>query len=172
MSMPGLTQSTRGLTSLNVPDDKAMVISSLTLQQYHDICDWDLSLTRTVLVSTDLTVNLGAVFGCYSGDQLEASAEIASLPDGAVGWDDWYGAEGKVINNGWIRYFIFFVRKTIYPNHIHSSFNSGDVVNKILSVAMFCRGLGRPWLSQANQIFRHLQITSNFEKYCTFLTHH
>jgi hypothetical protein len=97
----------QGITSLDTADQAATVIDSLTLEQYHDICYWELSRRRTVAISTDITVNLGVVLAC-SSDQFQDSVEIVSLPDVKINCNDWYGAAGEAIDNGWTRYLIWF----------------------------------------------------------------
>jgi hypothetical protein len=84
---------------LDVPDQEAKVVDSLTLNQFHGICYWDLSRFRTITIS-DVTVNLGAVLACSQG---EALAEIAFLPDVKVTMDGRCGAKGEVMKNGWTR---------------------------------------------------------------------
>jgi hypothetical protein len=93
----------KGISSLNAPDQEAMVIDSLTLEQYHNICSWNLSQTQTITISTNVTVNLGAVFTCSPEDQLQDWMEIVFLPDVETHWIGWNGAEGEVMDNSWIR---------------------------------------------------------------------
>jgi hypothetical protein len=85
---------------MNGPGPETVVIDSLTLYQYHGICHWNLSHRRIVSISPDVTVNLGAVIACASGDQLQGWVEVASLTDVDC---HWYGAEGEVMKDGWIR---------------------------------------------------------------------
>ncbi|KAJ6462916.1 hypothetical protein C8R45DRAFT_1080519 [Mycena sanguinolenta] len=127
-------------------------INSLTPEQYHRICDFNLAQHRHFDLSASTTVNLGAVFHCPS-DRVEDSTEIAFLPTAETPcYDDWMvsgGGTRKVMLNGWAR------------------FPAGDVFNNTLSV--FC-GISRytdrhTWPSQANHIFHRLHIMSNFEHY-------
>ncbi|KAJ6462832.1 hypothetical protein C8R45DRAFT_523594 [Mycena sanguinolenta] len=133
------------------------LIDSLTLVQYHFICTLNLRQYRRFDLSASTTMNLGAVFHC-SSDLLEDSNEIAFLPTAQGPWiDNWTiseGGTGEVMPNGWTR------------------FQAGYVFNNTLPV---CCGISRStdwytWLSQANHIFRHLHIMSNFEEY-VFLHH-
>jgi hypothetical protein len=162
----------QGFTSLNAPGQEAMVIESLTLEQYHRICYWNLSHRRkhlpSISITPDVSVNLGAIIGCSSSDQLQDWMEIASLPDVEVHWCDWYGEDGEDLEDGWTRYFIRYAWKVIYSNHVYSSLNSWDVSTKTLATNMYWYGSALSWLSQANRIFRCLQITSNFENYRAF----
>jgi hypothetical protein len=87
----------------------AMAIDTLTLEQYHKICFWNLSRRRNLYCSVSATVNLNAIIACPSGDRLEDSVEIAFLPDAEVGLGDWRTATGKVMEGGWTRYYNFIL---------------------------------------------------------------
>jgi hypothetical protein len=93
----------RGITFLDMPDQEAQVIDSLTLNQFHEICYRDLSRYRTITISNDVTVNLGAVFACSPSDQFEDWREIVSLPYVGGSVAHWCGAKGEVMENGWTR---------------------------------------------------------------------
>jgi hypothetical protein len=94
----------QGITSLNATEEEeATVIKSLTLEQYQEICLLNLSRTRTLNISADVTVNLGGVFACSSEYQYKDCVEIASLPDVEIYWRDWNRARGEVTQNGWTR---------------------------------------------------------------------
>jgi hypothetical protein len=61
----------QGISYLNAAEqDETKVIDSLTLEQYHEICFWNLSQIRTVAIYTDATVNPGALLVCSSDDQV------------------------------------------------------------------------------------------------------
>jgi hypothetical protein len=159
----------QGFTSLNAPGQEAVVINSLTLEQYHQICYWNLSHRRIISISPEMTVNLGAIIPYFSTGQLQDWVEIALLPDVDPRCGGWRGADGEVLEDGWTRCFICFTWKAIHSNHVHSSFNSNNLLNCTLSANMWY-DQGCCWLSQANHIFTCLGITSNFENYCTFQT--
>jgi hypothetical protein len=158
----------QGFTSLDLPGQQAMAIDALAFEQYHDICDLNLSHRQTITISTDITVNLGGVIACSSSDQLQDWAEVASLPDVEVHCSGWHGADGEVLEDGWTRYFIRFTWEVIYANHVYSSFNTSEVLNKTLWARMACYGNELAWLPQANHIFSRLQIVSNFQDYRRF----
>ncbi|KAF7330666.1 hypothetical protein MSAN_02451900 [Mycena sanguinolenta] len=126
-----------------------MFIYSLTLEQYHSICDWNLGKHRRFDLSASTTVSLGAVFHCPS-DPLEDSVEIAFLPSAeAPRLGEWTTLErgtGKVMPNGWTR------------------FQSGDVIDNALYLSFTIFPDRHTWLSQANHIFRRLHLF-NFEDY-------
>ncbi|KAF7377023.1 hypothetical protein MSAN_00120400 [Mycena sanguinolenta] len=142
-----------GIYGLNADAETiSRFIDSLTLEQYHYICDWNLRQYRHIAISASTTVNLGAVFH-YSGNLLKESMEIAFLPSTEAptlcNWTIFGGSTRQVMPNGWTR------------------FQSGEVFNNTLFISLYILGNAddHPWLSQANHIFRSLNITSNFEDY-------
>ncbi|KAF7337105.1 hypothetical protein MVEN_02148100 [Mycena venus] len=139
----------QGCQSLNTPDQQAMVGESLTLEQYHSICRWDLSQNQTFTIPTASTVNLGAVISYSSGNLYEDSVEIASLSDVFIPQGCWESSEepiGEVMEDGWTRCA------------------STDVLNNSIELRMWSPH-AEAWLSQANHIFSCLQISSNFQDY-------
>ncbi|KAF7368452.1 hypothetical protein MVEN_00168300 [Mycena venus] len=124
-----------------------MVLGSVSLQQYHSICCYNLARCRIITVSTSATINLGGILPNFSQHQVEISSEIAFLPDLDVKIGRWLGAAGLIMKDRWTR------------------FDSTDVANCTLSANIGSYALGWTWLSQANHIFTRLNITSNFEKY-------
>ncbi|KAJ6525997.1 hypothetical protein B0H19DRAFT_1197632 [Mycena capillaripes] len=99
-----------------------------------------------------MTVNLGAVVSCPSGNPVEDSVEISLLPNVEVSTWRWYNhrdrAAGNTMGNGWIR------------------FSSGDTFDRTFIMEGSTNIVPwLSWLSQANHIFSRLQITSNFENY-------
>ncbi|KAF8173521.1 hypothetical protein K438DRAFT_1850278 [Mycena galopus ATCC 62051] len=146
----------QGIKSLDISDQEAMVINSLTLAQYHKICDWDLAKPRYIPISAPVTVTLGTVvdMSCSCDDDQVGTSleEVAFLSDVLLqpfpdDWESSDGAEGEITDNGWTR------------------FNADDVVNTTiwqnLRQSLHCEY----WLSQANHVFSRLGITSNFENY-------
>jgi hypothetical protein len=100
--------SLEGITSLDALDQEAKVIDSLTIERYHSICCFALSLPRSFYISTDVTVNLGRIIVVPSSDQPEGPVEIAFLPDVDIEVESWRGAQGMAMEDGWTRYFICF----------------------------------------------------------------
>lgn len=49
-------------------------------------------------------MTLGAVVARTPDGPLEGLVEIASFSDVESDWDDWSGAEGEIMDNGWTRY--------------------------------------------------------------------
>jgi hypothetical protein len=90
----------------------AMAIDTLTLEQYHQICYWNLSQRRVLYCSASATVNLNTRITCPSGDRLEDSVEIALLPDAQLCLGKWAAtdrATGEVMEGGWTRYYDFIL---------------------------------------------------------------
>ncbi|KAJ6526059.1 hypothetical protein B0H19DRAFT_1385801 [Mycena capillaripes] len=125
-----------------------MVIDSLTVDQYHHICYWELSRFRSASgFAPTMTVNLRAIIFC-SGNQLEDSFEVALMPDVEVFRGPWNasGTLGEIMEDGWTR------------------FSSSEVSGTTICFQMWSHP-SMSWLSQANHIFSRVQITSNLEDY-------
>jgi hypothetical protein len=89
-----------------------MVVESLTMQNYHDICFLNLSQYRTISISTSTIVNLGAIISCSPGFPLKDPVEIAYTPNvrpRVFGWLTSEGVEGVVMEDSWTRYFGSFL---------------------------------------------------------------
>ncbi|KAF7337103.1 hypothetical protein MVEN_02147900 [Mycena venus] len=139
----------QGCQSLNTPDQQAMVSESLTLEQYHSICRWDLRQYQIFTISASSTVNLGAVMSYPPGNLYEDSVEIASLSDVFIHQDRWKISEksiGEAMEDGWTRCI------------------STDVLNKSIELMAWSPHV-EVWLSQANHILSCLDISSNFYDY-------
>ncbi|KAJ7803167.1 hypothetical protein B0H13DRAFT_2494643 [Mycena leptocephala] len=128
---------------------ETIIISSLTLLEYHQTCALNLRRCRYFLACPHAVVKAGAIFACSSSAQLDESAEIAFLPSPVhyVGsWSIDRGVLGKTLVNGWTRY------------------SACDVSGlKLYSLTFFW--YVHQWLSQANHVFSRLRITSNYDGY-------
>ncbi|KAF7374230.1 hypothetical protein MSAN_00305800 [Mycena sanguinolenta] len=144
----------RGLRFLSGENPEATIIAALPLNHYHDICRWEFSTRRYILVPPSATVNIGSVLHCPSDDTFDDVVEIAWLPNAALpSYGGWYGSgdwscfgELMIMADGWTR---------LKSNHIVDR-------TMWLSVRAWNYEL---WLSQANHIFTTLQISSDFEDY-------
>ncbi|KAF7377046.1 hypothetical protein MSAN_00122700 [Mycena sanguinolenta] len=125
-------------------------IDSLTLEKYHRTCDLHLGQHRCLTISAATTINLGAVFHCPGGP-LEDSVEIAFLPSAEASrlgeWTTLKGGTGEVMPDGWNRS------------------QSGDVINRSFYLTLDISSNLSTWLSQANHIFRRLNIMCDFQDY-------
>ncbi|KAJ7706601.1 hypothetical protein B0H16DRAFT_1746865 [Mycena metata] len=136
------------VTPLSVTD--IIAIESLGLAQYHNICSWYLSRYRQHnFISTSATVHIGAVTSWPSGHQYEEHVEIALLAEIDVSYTSWRildDEKGDLMGNGWTRY------------------RADDVFNTRIMLEVYSID-PEGWLSQANHVFSHLEITSNLEDY-------
>jgi hypothetical protein len=102
-----------GIKPSEALNQEAMAIEFLTLEQYHEICYWNLSRLRHLYCSTSATVNLNTIIVCPSEDRLEDSVEIALfLPNEEVYlgyWSTTLGAYREVVEGGWTRYYNFIL---------------------------------------------------------------
>ncbi|KAF7352060.1 hypothetical protein MVEN_01168700 [Mycena venus] len=136
----------QGIFSLSAPNTETMVIDTMMLETYHDICSKSLRRFRKLTMSLSGTANIPAVLRYSPSGLLEDSVEIAALPNVAAhhaGWNAY--AAGEVMENGWTR------------------FRSCEAANGSFRLVKWSNL--EFWLSQANHIFTRLQITSNFKDY-------
>jgi len=141
------------IKSLDVPNLEATVIEFRTLEEYHEICYWNLSQTRSLSTSTLSAVNLGAIILCSSGNEVENGAEITTLQNIRLRvYENRWSIDGRPLRcingKGW------------------TYCTSGDVLGTKIQLWLWAPHT-EAWLSQANHIFNRLQITSNFENYFT-----
>ncbi|KAJ7927332.1 hypothetical protein B0H13DRAFT_2653618 [Mycena leptocephala] len=140
------------LFSLNVPHMEAMVIDSLTLEQFHAIFCWDRS-TRCTRSKNERTVHLGAIL-VKSGSDWDYLDEVVSSANIRIDYHAWQAIQGwrdtstrgEVTEDGWTR------------------FNSCDVSDD-MRISLCLEQHSESWLSQANHIFSRLGITSDFTDY-------
>ncbi|KAJ7928330.1 hypothetical protein B0H13DRAFT_1968361 [Mycena leptocephala] len=138
------------LSQLEPPED-SNIIESIPLDLYHRICAWHLYQFRMFPVSTNVSVQLGAVIFC-PGSEIEYSNEISCMPDIKIfnfGWWHNFRLEAlSVVEGGWTRV------------------NSSDIGNWgcfILEIQADVEQDG--WLAQANHIFDRIGITSDYHDY-------
>ncbi|KAF7370102.1 hypothetical protein MSAN_00640200 [Mycena sanguinolenta] len=146
----------QGLNFLTGKNTEATIIDSLTLYQYHSICYWEFSTTRSMSISTSAAVNLGSVIHCPRGNSFDDMVEIAHCRTlrrliveevtHESHWNTERSIVGQVMADGWTR-----------------------AVNTKIWLKLSSQYY-RFWLSQANHIFTRLQISSDFQDY-VFLDH-
>jgi hypothetical protein len=102
--------------SLNVPNTEAMVIGSLTLEEFHMVCARDLARGCPRSFVTPVTVHLGAVLvssGSSDPDYLNEIVSSSNIRIDSLHWrtfhrrDNNLGARGEVTEDGWTRYSYF-----------------------------------------------------------------
>ncbi|KAJ6566371.1 hypothetical protein B0H19DRAFT_1232588 [Mycena capillaripes] len=136
--------NTQRVPSWNAPNKEAMIIESLTLRNYHQICTFHLPRSRGSTISGPIHANLGTAVFWLSANRFEDSIGIAFSPN-VMGyhrqWQATGGASGER-TEGWMR---------------------------TLKLACWLSGIHcLSWLSQANYIFSCLHMLSKFED-CGFL---
>ncbi|KAJ6512529.1 hypothetical protein C8R45DRAFT_890260 [Mycena sanguinolenta] len=143
--------SQQGLQFLAGKNSEATIINTLTMNQYHSICYWGVSVLRSMSISPSVSVNIGSVFNYASEDSFDDMVEVARLPNARlsphVSWENGEeGAHGELMANGWTR------------------FNLDHIIEDEFSVGLWL-DRNNFWLSQAHHIFTSLQVVSNFHDY-------
>ncbi|KAF8193540.1 hypothetical protein K438DRAFT_835699 [Mycena galopus ATCC 62051] len=144
-----------GSFALEDPNFEAMIISSITEDDYHRLCSrYPMVQSRDLTISTQATIRPGAIIFC-STPQPEALFEIAHCPHLAFEASAWNntgeatGRAGTVMANSWIRYSY---------RGAHADYIDADMW-------AFTAGNTKPWMTQANHIFSRLRTTSDFDNY-------
>ncbi|KAJ6549765.1 hypothetical protein B0H19DRAFT_1378597 [Mycena capillaripes] len=119
----------------------SMIIKALPLMVYHDICSINLNHHRLVSIPTHTSVQPGSVIRCSPSSQHPDCIEIASLPEfvGIFPWND----SDEFKEDEWTR----------------------DVFNTTIKLRAYVEQKSETWLTQANNIFGRLGITSNRKDY-------
>ncbi|KAF7337136.1 hypothetical protein MVEN_02151600 [Mycena venus] len=140
-----------GVHSLRISNTEAMVIDTLTLEGYYNVCALILSRMHSVVLSLSMIVNVGAVVFWPEDDVLEHWVEIASLADAEIHVFLWHShgkGYGEKLENGWTR------------------FRSEDIIAWNISLLIEIQWEDfKFWLSQANHIFSCLEIMSELGDY-------
>lgn len=88
---------------LNASGQEVGIIAALMLEQYHDICYWELSLVRRIFSSSAAPLNMGSVY-YSSADESGPFFEIATFARVEI-LSRWQGDFRELMEDGWIRYF-------------------------------------------------------------------
>lgn len=158
----------------SAPNREVMAIDCLPLQVYHQLC-YSYPVESAFLPAFT-SVNLGAMvswphsrhpwrqidsstFTVQLCNFLEDCVELAAVQCININSSGWFGGDegGVVIPNGWTRCSTHSVMSS-YP------------VAAFLEFRCLDRDVSS-WLSQANHIFKRLQITSNFRDYGKLSNH-
>ncbi|KAF7344090.1 hypothetical protein MVEN_01698700 [Mycena venus] len=150
--------STRSLLS---PPPTSEIIGSISLVDYHRLCNWCLYWERALINAKNLPVQLGSI--CHaSGLEFERSFEVAFSPNFKVidgGWsradpniqDNWewitFEEGTSILENGWIR-----VNSACVAHEYQRRVSPHDVCSE-------------GWLAEANHIFNSLDIRTNHQDY-------
>ncbi|KAJ7664147.1 hypothetical protein B0H17DRAFT_303547 [Mycena rosella] len=139
---PWINETVSG--SLLRPHQQSEMIASMSLQNYHHICSFDLSLPHLFSIPKHGSVKLASVTR-VAVPPYEGLIDAAFIPD-YRGFDSGW-VEGEIPENGWTRITSDEVVDDAYERSISN-----------------CQPLGS-WLSQANNIFRNLNIDSDYQDY-------
>ncbi|KAJ7017089.1 hypothetical protein C8F04DRAFT_1157758 [Mycena alexandri] len=128
---------------------EAVAIDSLTLEQYHLICQ-SLVRNRVNTLSLCATVSPGSIISGSSLDEYGNCVVVACLTAESLWpspwWTSWGRQDGEVGEDGWTRY------------------EAEDVSGTEIHCCMRYFNL-QAWLSQANHVFHRRQITFNLDDY-------
>ncbi|KAJ7203531.1 hypothetical protein GGX14DRAFT_461415, partial [Mycena pura] len=153
--------SARQSGSMDPPRDSE-IITSMSHNDYHDICYWHLCHFHQFLISRKIPVTLGSI-SYLCGPHYEASLKIAVTPNPKINDSGWCTMD-QVIYQGW--------------NPIHLD-ERGAVIMENGWIRLNCDAIeeeyrrricvdpssARSWLAHANHIFNYLDVTSNLERY-------
>ncbi|KAJ7509085.1 hypothetical protein B0H11DRAFT_2270607 [Mycena galericulata] len=135
-------------------DQESAMISTLTLEQYHQTCSIYLVRKSEKEDTRNHNIQLGAVY-CSGGD---GHQEIAHIPNSLVlipnVWEIF--AEDRslvVMDNGWTRF-----TPPCYEQ-------IGNAPSLWLYTSYGSDKLAQGWLSQANYVFRQYPVTAHYENY-------
>ncbi|KAF7344250.1 hypothetical protein MVEN_01716300 [Mycena venus] len=152
-------------TSLLNPPPATEIITSMSLNDYHNICSWDLDQLRNFTISTHVPIRLGSIRQS-SGAEYENSFEIAF----ASNWeavDHGWRTEDLIVEGCWTR--ITLEEGTSILENGWTRVNSADVADEYLRRIYSKDSCSEGWIAQANHIFNSLNIKSDFENH--FLVH-
>jgi hypothetical protein len=102
------------------PNSETIVIHSLGLEEYHEICYWNLGRWQTFPVSMQAELHLGAVVYSPSGSELDGLVEIAFLPDANLYIGRWSDnrAVGDTMEDDWTRCTFHSCLDLSLANHV------------------------------------------------------
>ncbi|KAF7353263.1 hypothetical protein MSAN_01514200 [Mycena sanguinolenta] len=137
--------------SLDAPDLEDVIISSLSEDQYHEICFWPSSARfQSFQVSTEHPVGPG-IFQLDSqyATCVRITEPLQMLPEEELHWKNYGGVPDELLPNSWIRYD--FPRMFALELELNLRFLSYEI--------------RKAWLAQANHIFAELQELEHIEDY-------
>ncbi|KAF7353272.1 MFS general substrate transporter [Mycena sanguinolenta] len=137
--------------SLDAPDSEDAIISSLSEDQYHEICSQpSVAQFQQLQVSTEHPVGPG-IFRLDSqhGTFVRITEPLQILPDEELDWSNHGNGPDELLPNSWIRYN--FPRMFALKLELNLWFLSYEIQ--------------KAWLAQANHIFAEIQEPENVEDY-------
>ncbi|KAF7353294.1 hypothetical protein MSAN_01517400 [Mycena sanguinolenta] len=143
--------------SLDAPDSEGAIISSLSQDQYYELCS-GLPIARLLRfqISTQYAVGQGIL---RSDSQRGTCVRITGplvLPEKELYWDDYNGrAAGELLPNSWIRYDSRRIR----------TLDRQCGLELELQLLLPSHEIQKAWLAQATSIFTELQEETHVEDY-------
>ncbi|KAJ7609304.1 hypothetical protein B0H17DRAFT_19912 [Mycena rosella] len=127
------------------PNQHSDILADISIREYHEICHKSLSKHLELSISPHTSLKLGTVYR-FLGANYDSPVEVAFVECTDLGWENLnVTVPGQIMGDGWICIPSAEVQHK-YPYSIDAG-NAGE------------------WLSQANHIFKCLDITSNYEDY-------
>ncbi|KAJ6449986.1 hypothetical protein C8R45DRAFT_1128491 [Mycena sanguinolenta] len=152
-------------TSLLNPPPVTEIITSMSLNNYHSICSWDLGQVRNFTISTHVPIRLGSIRQS-SGAEYEKSFEVAFASD----WeavDHGWRTEDLIVEGCWTQ--ITLAEGTSVLENGWTRVNSAEVADEYMRRIYSEDSCSEGWLAQANHIFKSLNTKPNLENH--FLVH-
>ncbi|KAJ7162758.1 hypothetical protein C8R43DRAFT_306342 [Mycena crocata] len=136
------------------PDRENMIISALSINEYHKICCLFMALVESVSIPKRCTIQLGAVMRTSGFHHVDHMVDIGCVVDCTLDDSGWHMSTASSddpptavgMSNGWTRF-----------NSRRMSTNI--TVHRDIRCSQEC------WLAQANYIFDRINITGNHENY-------
>ncbi|KAF7353163.1 hypothetical protein MSAN_01503800 [Mycena sanguinolenta] len=135
--------------SLDAPGSEDMIISSLSEDQYHELCSQpSMARHHYFQISTEYPIGL-AIFRLDSqyGTSVRITEPLQLLPQEEVQWDNCGGARGEVLPNSWMRHE--------FPR----------TCTHLLELEILSYEVHKAWMAQANRIFAELEDKIRVEDY-------
>ncbi|KAF7353248.1 hypothetical protein MSAN_01512600 [Mycena sanguinolenta] len=137
--------------TLDAPDSEDMIISSLSQDQYHELCcQPSIAQRHWFQVSTEHPIGPG-IFQPDSqyGTCVRIMEPLQILPEEELHWENYGRAPDELLPNLWIRY---------------DSHRTNALLLE-LRLRFWERGIPKAWLAQANCIFAELEEGAHIEDY-------
>ncbi|KAF7337241.1 hypothetical protein MSAN_02276600 [Mycena sanguinolenta] len=142
--------------TLDAPDSEDMVISSLSEDQYHQLCSEDLTAKSLYFqVSTEHPIGPG-IFRPDSqyGTCVRITEPLQILPEKELHWTNYRNVPDELLPNSWIRYDSHWT----------------NTLQLELRLPFWEHGIVKAWLAQANCIFAELEETAHVKDYVCIYT--
>ncbi|KAJ7775324.1 hypothetical protein B0H16DRAFT_41860 [Mycena metata] len=157
----GIISNRHSITSLDTSDEELLAIEWLSLEQFHEICYWNLSKVRPIssyAVSASARINLGAVIAKSSLEQGAVTLLQYAEPFDLYPITVWPEC-GERMDDGQIRFDSHSISNIVLEFEIGAQYPNAWLTQANPSTWLNQTNPGT-WLSQANHIFERLQVTT------------